>query len=255
MRVIDEGQGQPLLLIHGFPLDLTMWTDQAALAAELRLIRFDLPGFGAGPPAERFDQSMAGYADAACAALDQVGVKRAAACGLSMGGYILFELWRRHPERISALVFADTRAEADTPEGRQARLDGIAKLRGGRRQELLEGYLPKLLAPASLARPAIVERVRAMSSAASDAGIVAALQAMHDRPDSTPVLATIRVPTLIVVGAEDALTPPAMARVIHRGVAGSKLVEIPGAGHLAPLENPEAFNRALRAHLGHDLGT
>lgn len=238
----------PLVFVHGFPLDRTLFADQEELSDVARLLSFDLPGFGAAanlPPVA----GMAGYVDAVTAALDAARIERAVLCGLSMGGYILFELWRRCPERAAALILCDTRAEADPPEGKRARLEGIAKVRAGERAELIAGYLPKLLGPASLQREEVMARVRAMSAAASDQGIVAALQAMHDRPDSTLTLASIRVPTLILVGEEDSLTPPAAARAIQAGIAGSELQEIPGAGHLTTIENPSAVNAALRGFL------
>lgn len=236
----------PLVFIHGFPLDQTLFADQAELSETARLLRFDLPGFGTAAASRIERPGMAGYVDAVCAAMDRAGLGRAVLCGLSMGGYILFELCRRCPERALALVLCDTRAEADPPEGKQARLDGIGKVRGGRRGELLDAYLPKLLAPASLGRAELTTRVRAMGEAASDAGIVDALQAMHDRPDSTPTLAAIRVPTLILVGEHDAVTPVAAARAMQAGIRGSELRVIAGAGHLTPIESPAAFNAALR---------
>lgn len=244
MAISDRGTGPALVMVHGFPLDQTLWDGQSALEGKLRLVRFDLPGFG-GSTATAGPASMGSYAEAVVAVMDKVGLRRAALCGLSMGGYLLFELWRRHPERVSALVLCDTRAEADTEEGRAARREGMRMVREGRRQQLLHGYLPRLLAPSSLADERIVARVQAMSDRASDEGIAAALQAMHDRPDSIPTLGSIRVPTLILVGSEDLLTPPAAARVMQAGIPGSQLQVIEGAGHLSPLERPEAFNAAL----------
>jgi pimeloyl-ACP methyl ester carboxylesterase len=247
------GDGPPLLLVHGFPLDRSLWKEQVALREVARVISFDLPGFGEAPPPEG-PPSMAAYADAVVAILDAARLERAALCGLSMGGYVLFELWRRHPERVDRLVFCDTRADADPPAGKQARLAAIEQVRLGRRANLLDGLAPRLLAATSLAKPHIVEVVRMMGRRSSDAGLIAALRALHDRPDSTPTLRTVRAPTLVVVGAQDALTPPAVARVIHEGIAGSALVEIPDAGHLSPLENPGAFNAALREFLSEGSG-
>jgi 3-oxoadipate enol-lactonase len=238
------GHGAPVVFVHGFPLDRMMWRAQEPLAGALRLITFDLPGFGEAPPLVGAP-SITRYSDAVCEALDRAQLTCATLCGLSMGGYILFEVWRRHPERVERLVLCDTRAEADSSEGRQARQLGIRQIREGLRTQMLEAYVPKLLAPASFARPEIVDRLRAMNHRASDEGIVAALQTMHDRPDSTPTLPTIRVPTLIVVGSEDNLTPPSAAHAMAKAISGAHLVELPSAGHLSPLENPEAFNGAL----------
>ncbi len=245
----DRGEGRAVVMIHGFPLDSSLWDEQLALLARgLRLIRFDLPGFG-GQPAPEGRGSMGLYAEAVREVLDRAGLERATLCGLSMGGYISFEVLRRFPERVERLVLCDTRAEPDGAEAKAARQLGLRQLASGQRRELLEGYLPKLLSAASYQRAEVVERVRAMNARASDAGIAAALQAMHDRPDSTPLLAGIRAPTLIVVGAEDALTPPSAARAMQQAIPGSRLAEIPGAGHLTPIENPTAFNEALAAFL------
>jgi 3-oxoadipate enol-lactonase len=253
VRYDDSGGSKPaLVLVHGFPLDRALWRAQAALRDVARVISFDLPGFGEAPPAEG-SPGMGGYADAIIGVLDAARLERATVCGLSMGGYVLFELWRRHPERVERLVLCDTRAEADSPEGKQARLAGIGQVRRGQRAALLDGFPPKLLASGSLGKPQIVEEVRAMGRRSSDAGLIAALQALHDRPDSTLTLRTIRVPTMVVVGAEDTLTPLAAARVMRDGIVGSALVEIPGAGHLSPLENPEAFNAVLRGFLAPQL--
>lgn len=195
---------------------------------------------------------MTFYAEAVREELDRAGLKRATLCGLSMGGYVLFEFYRRYPARVASLILCDTRAEADTTEGRQARLDAIALIREGRRQEYLEGFIPKLLGPAALQSPSLLDHVRTMAARATDEGLIAALQAMLDRPDSTPTLGAIQVPTLIVVGADDKLTPPVVAQTMHQRIHGSQLTEIPQAGHLTPLEGAAAFNAALQRflHLG-----
>ncbi len=121
----------------------------------------------------------------------------------------------------------------------------MEQVRQGKREQFLESYLPKLLAPSSFQQSSLVQEVQAMNQQATDQGIIDALQAMRDRPDSRPTLATIHVPTLVLVGAQDSLTPPAMAETIHQGISGSELVEIPNAGHLTPLEDPSTFNAAL----------
>jgi pimeloyl-ACP methyl ester carboxylesterase len=239
----DEGAGQPLLLVHAFPLSSAMWVRQiAGLAPRCRVIAPDLRGFGETAPgsgAASLDQ----LADDLAGLLDQLKVERATVAGLSMGGYISFALWRRHRARIAGLILADTRAGADSAEARHGREQNarLAETQGA--AAIADQMLPKLLA-ASATTP-VRDEVREIIEANHPAGIAAALRAMAARPDATSLLAEIDVPTLVVVGGEDALTPPSEARILHEGIAGSRLVEIPGAGHLANLENPEAFNAAL----------
>ena len=241
----DRGEGEAVVLVHGFPLDRTLWQGQDPLTRQLRLVRFDLPGFGTEAATESWTASMETYSSAVLAAMDSAGLERATLCGLSMGGYVLFDLWRRAPGRIARLVLCDTRAEPDSAEARRGRQQGITTVRDGRRQELTDSMLDKLLCPASLAQPALVDPVRAMMARASDAGICAALHAMQHRPDSTPDLPGITVPTLVVVGSEDKLTPPEDARRMQASIPGSRMVELNGAAHLSPFENPDAFNNAL----------
>ncbi|MBK8479844.1 MAG: alpha/beta fold hydrolase [Proteobacteria bacterium] len=236
--------GPVLALVHGFPLDATLWAEQRALAGHVRLLTFDLPGFGA-QPAGPLPTDLGGYAEHVRAVLDAAGAERVILGGLSMGGYIAFECWRRFPQRIDGLLLCDTRAEADSVETRAVRERGIAAVHEGRRAELLENMIETLLSAASRARGRPAAATRAMMHRASDAGIIAALGALRDRADSTPTLATITVPTLIVCGEQDALTPPALARAMHAGIARSQLALIASAGHLAPLEQALAFDAAV----------
>lgn len=244
-----RGAGVPLLLLHGFPHDRTLWAPQlAGLGGVARCIAPDLRGFGASVgPAPR---SMDRHADDAVALLDALGVRRAVVCGLSMGGYVALALWRRHPARVRALVLADTRPDADGEEARERRraLLQVAREQGAAAvaERLLDGMVGKTT---RRTRPAVVARVRAMLERAPVPGIVGALEAMLARPDSTPDLATIRVPTLVVVGDEDALTPPAVARAMHEQIAGSTLAVLAGAGHVSNLEQPAAFDDAVRGLL------
>jgi 3-oxoadipate enol-lactonase len=239
----DEGSGQPLLLVHAFPLSSAMWTRQiAGFAPHWRVIAPDLRGFGgsaSGGAAASLDQ----HADDLAALMDHLGLDQATVAGLSMGGYITFALWRRHRARISRLILADTRAGADTDEGRQAREKNARLVEEQGPAALAEQMLPKLLA-ANAPTP-VRDEVRQIVGENEPAGLAAALRAMAARPDSTPKLAEIDVPTLVIVGSEDALTPPAESQALHAGIANSRLVEIPGTGHLSNLENPEAFNAAV----------
>jgi pimeloyl-ACP methyl ester carboxylesterase len=239
----DEGTGKPLLLVHAFPLSSAMWERQvAALSPRNRVIAPDLRGFGAsasGSGAASLDQ----HADDLAALLDHLKLDRVTVAGLSMGGYISFALLRRHRARVGELILADTRAGADGEEARQGREKNAKLAEEQGAGAIADQMLPKLLA--SSAPQALRDEVRRLIEANQPAGIAAALRAMAARPDSTPQLASIDVPTLIVVGSEDALTPPSESRAMHAAIAGSKLVEIPGAGHLANLEAPEAFNTAV----------
>jgi 3-oxoadipate enol-lactonase len=241
----DEGSGPPLLLIHAFPLNGAMWGPQiAALSRTYRVIVPDLRGFGASPVAPG-TTSLDQYADDMAALLDQRGLARqpVAVCGLSMGGYITFALLRRHRERVSALILADTRPQPDNEEGKRGREQNarLAEEQGPR--AIADQMLPKLLSPD--APDALRADVRRMIEANDRAGIAAALRAMAARPDSTPLLPTIAMPTLIVVGSEDAITPPSDARAMQAAISGSRLVELAGAGHLANLEAPDAFSAAV----------
>lgn len=244
-----RGEGEPLILVHGFPLDRTIWRGQGPLAHHLHLVTLDLPGFG-DTPASPAPQGLGRYTEVVLEVMDRVGLRRATLCGLSMGGYVLLDLWRRAPERVARLVLCDTRAEGDSAEARGARDQGIALVREGRREQLFDRMLPGLLTAASCAEPTVGNHVREMMKRASDQGLIDALQAMKGRPDSTSDLSTISVPTLVLVGAEDSLTPPAAARRLQSAIPGAALVEIPDAAHLSPLENPEAFNRALLDFFG-----
>jgi pimeloyl-ACP methyl ester carboxylesterase len=239
----DVGAGQPILFIHAFPLNGAMWERQTAeFAPRHRLLAPDLRGFGEsarGSGAASLDQ----HADDLAALLDQLGLDKVIVAGLSMGGYISFALWRRHRARIAALVLADTRAGADTEEGKQGREKNARLAEEQGSGAIADQMLPKLLSAGAPA--ALRDEARRMIEANDRAGVAAALRAMAARPDSTSLLASIDVPTLVIVGAEDALTPPSEAQAMFEAIPGCRLAEIPGAGHLSNLEAPEAFNSAL----------
>jgi 3-oxoadipate enol-lactonase len=246
-----QGEGPPVLLLHAFPLGLAMWDAQvSALRGQHQVIRFDDRGFGASPPGDGL-LSMERIADDAAALLDHLGIARAVVCGLSMGGYAAFAMVRRHADRLRALVLADTRAAADTPEGRESRAALAQKVLREGAVAAAEAFVPKLLGETTKRdRPQVVARVREMVLGNPPRGIADALAGLAARADSTPTLREIRVPTLVVCGEEDALTPPADAEALQRGIAGSRLVLIPRAGHLTNVEDPDAFNRAFLGFLG-----
>jgi 3-oxoadipate enol-lactonase len=238
-----------LLLIHGFPLDSRLWDAQVAgLSSRARVIAPDLRGSG------RSDVPPGPYSVDQCASdlvglLDTLGVRRAVVAGLSMGGYIAFALWRRHPERLQALVLADTRAEPDSPQGRANRDAAAVRVREIGPAAFAEEMLPRIVASANVEDPRIRGRALRMMAAQPSDGIVGALGALRDRPDSRALLPGISVPALVIVGHEDSLTPPADARAMADAIPNARLVEVPRAGHLSPLENPRAVNAALRAFL------
>jgi 3-oxoadipate enol-lactonase len=244
------GAGPAVLLVHAFPLGLTMWEPQAAwLADAYQVVRFDARGFGGSPPGDGL-LTMERIADDAVAILDHVGLPSATVCGLSMGGYAAFALVRRHPERLRALVLADTRSGADSPEARATRAAQAERVRRDGAASIADAVLPKLLGATSHRdRPELVARVRQAIEANPPQGIADALAGLAARADSTPILREIRVPTLVMVGEEDAITPRAEAEALHRGIAGSRLAIVPQAGHLSNMENPGEFNRQLRSFL------
>jgi pimeloyl-ACP methyl ester carboxylesterase len=241
-----------LLLLHAFPLNARMWEGQLALAdTGWRVIAPQLRGFDRGdgdPPGASVDD----YAGDVIDLLDALHIKQAVVGGLSMGGYVAFALLRLAARYVQGLVLADTRSEADTPEGLAGRARMLQLVQDKGPSAVADEMIPKLLGETTRAtRPAVVEQVRSLALASSAAAIEGAVRALMTRPDSTPLLSSIHVPTLIVVGDEDAVTPPAASEGMHRLIGGSELVRIPQAGHLSNLERPDMFNAALAAFLSH----
>ena len=245
-----RGTGPALLLLHAFPLGLAMWDDQArALSASFQVVRFDARGFG-GTPAGESLLTMERIADDAAALLDHLSLPAATVCGLSMGGYAAFAFVRRHPTRLRGLVLADTKASADTDAARRTRAEQAEAVRREGTSAIADAFLPRLVGPTTHAqRPAVVARLREIILANPSRGVTDALAGLAARADSTPTLREIRVPTLVVCGEEDVLTPPAEAEALQAGIRGSVLEILPKAGHLANVETPEAFSRALETFL------
>jgi pimeloyl-ACP methyl ester carboxylesterase len=229
-----------LLFIHAFPLDSSMWTEQGAVFPDA--ITPDLPGFGSAP-ASGDVMTMHEAAKRCVAAMDAVGVERAIICGLSMGGYVAFEMWRSYRNRVSGLIFANTRAEADDQIGVEKRLALAGRLRDEGSGFLVDAPPPLL---SDTAEDSLRERVRNMIAAQPSASIAAASEGMARRPDSTPDLPGISVPVLVVNSTGDALIPAEATARIAEGIPDASLVTIEGAGHLSNLEAPEHFNDALR---------
>ncbi len=239
-----------LVLLHAFPLNARMWEPQQALADHgWRIIAPVFPGFdgssGASPHATVDD-----FAGKLVDLLDSLHIEQAVIAGLSMGGYVAFALLRHARRYFSGLVLADTRSQADTPEGQQGREKMRALLREKGPSAIADEMIPKLLGDTTRReRPQVAETVRALIMSSSAEAIDGAINVLKTRPDATPLLSGIHIPTLIVVGEEDTLTPPEMSRSMHQAIHGSDLVTIPEAGHLANLERPRAFNAALATFL------
>lgn len=238
-----------VVLVHAFPLNAQLWNRQAQTMPEgWTLFAPELPGFGRShaTPAASIDD----LARAVFRAMDDVGIERGVIGGLSMGGYITFAMYRQQPERFVGMVLADTRATADTEQQKEARRKGIATVTQKGPGAIADEMLPKLLGQTTQREaPALVQEVRGMIESNSPAAIAGALEAMMGRPDSTGLLSTIDIPTVILCGDEDVLTPPADSQAMHRAIKGSRFEMIVGAGHLSNIERPAAFSHALEAFL------
>jgi 3-oxoadipate enol-lactonase len=244
-RCLDAGAGWPVLLIHAFPLTADMWRPQLErVAPGWRYLAPDVRGFGASP-AGSAQPTMDDYAADIEAVMEALEIETAVIGGLSMGGYIALALHRLAPDRFTSLVLADTRAEADTAEGRQGRRAMSELVRAEGAGAVADRMLPKLLSGRSLADADLPTAVRRMIEGNTTDGIDYAIHAMMDRPDSTPDLPGLSVPVLVIVGGEDQLTPPADSERMQRAIERSQLVVLPGAGHLSSLEVPDAFSTAL----------
>jgi pimeloyl-ACP methyl ester carboxylesterase len=240
------GYGAALVLLHGFPFDRSMWRGQAeALGGEFRVVAPDLRGLGETTSGDGA-LTIEVMAEDVAALLDELNLGRVVLGGLSMGGYVAFEFFRKFPGRVRALVLADTRPQTDTEEGRRAREENAQRALKDGMVPIVESMLPKLLTAGTRERGGeVLERVRAMMLGTSPEGAAASLRAMALRRDQTVILPSINVPTLIVVGDEDSITPPADAEAMNGKIEGSRLVVVEGAGHLSNVEQPEQFNRAL----------
>jgi pimeloyl-ACP methyl ester carboxylesterase len=238
-----------LLLIHGFPLTSEMWQPQIdALASDaLRVVAPDLPGFGSALGAMT---SMDDAADQVAAQLREIGARRAIIGGFSMGGYVALAFARRHATRMHGLLLVDTKAEPDTEDGKKGRYALAERARAEGKGIVIDAMLPRLVSDSTLnGRPDVVQQVLDIEAGATLDGIVGALHAMADRPSSVADLPRIAVPTLIIVGREDVITPVADAETMAAAIPGAQLTVIPDSGHLTPLEQPDAVNAAIRAWL------
>ena len=251
IAVVDHGQGHPLLLVHGFPLNHTMWKHQISeLSRGYRVLAVDLPGFGTSKPLEP-PVSIRDYADALAAMLEMLQINQPVTfCGLSMGGYIGWQFLKHHPEKVHSLIACDTRSDNDddrTARGRRLMAQQVVK---DGSSSVAATMTLKICGETSQERnPDLIQHVAAMIRSTQPQSIAAGQLAMSEREDATPILETIQIPTLFAVGMEDTITPPAQMKSLAGMVPNSRYAEIPHAGHLAPLENPVAFNTAVRSFL------
>jgi 3-oxoadipate enol-lactonase len=250
MAYDEAGSGTPVLLLHGFPFNRSMWDEQVAvLSSHYRVITPDLRGHGETTATDG-PATMDEMAQDVSALMEKLEISRATVGGLSMGGYVALALYKRFPLRVRALMLADTRAQADTEEGRANREVQAEKGMREGMEVIADAMLPKLLSPETMTeRPAIVARVREMIVNTQPEGAAAAQRGMALRSDQLPFLWRIIAPTLIVVGREDAITPVIDSERMHREIGGSRLQVIEGAGHLSNVEQPEEFNRVLTKFL------
>lgn len=246
----DTGAGMPLVLVHGHPFDRSMWREQtAAFSPKYRIIAPDLRGYGESEAVA--DKTMLEeFARDIEALLDELKVENIVLCGLSMGGQILFEFYLLFPQRVRALILADTFAQLDDAERKQARYDTAERLLREGMHDYAEEVLPKMIAPDTIEKqPKVAAHVLLMMRGASPKGAAAALRGRAERPDYTPLLSQINIPTLIVVGSRDEFTPVADAKFMREKIPNSKISVIEDAGHMPNLEKPTEFNRVVEEFL------
>jgi len=251
LNVFDAGTGHPVLFVHGFPLNHSMWRFQLEEFSKThRVIAPDLRGFGQSEDSANVS-TMPVLADDCAAVLDALQIDRPVTlCGLSMGGYVAWQFWKRHPDRLHRLVLCDTRAAADSPEVRQGRRASSDRVLKQGTAFLAESMIEKLFSPKTTSQqPDLVRDVQQMILTNSPQGVSAALLGMAARPDVTDWLPEINIPSLVIVGAADPISPVDEMRAIATALPQSSLQIIPDAGHMSPLEQPAIVNQHLRQFL------
>ena len=244
----ERGSGPVLLFIHGFPFDRTMWVAQLAGLAKIRTaVAVDLRGHGLSDVMSGGDFSMDLFADDVAKTLDAIGADKADIVGLSMGGYVLFSFWRRHPERVRSLIFIDTKAEADSDEAKAGREKTAETAASQGMQPIYETLASKVVGSSPSVE--VQDKLKKMMLGTAPEVAAADALAMRDRADSTADLPNITVPVLWLHGEEDALMPIEGARASAAKVPGAKFVSIPKGGHVSPMENPEAVDAAIQEFL------
>lgn len=247
---VAHGVGPTLVLIHAFPLNLRMWEPQIkALSDVCHVVAMDLRGFGASQTTDG-DFILEDLARDVQQLMYKLGHQRIILGGLSMGGYVALQFLKLFPDQVRGLILADTRAWPDTPEGREKRFAMIDEVNARGVRGLAQSFPQNAVSQVTAGgRPELVDRLKTWILDTEPATIVGAQRAMANRPDFTDLLPHIKVPTLVMVGEEDAITPPAEAERMAQLIHGAQLAKVPGAGHLSNLENPEAFNQAVKAFM------
>ncbi len=248
LHVLQSGdpQGLPVIFIHGFPFSHAMWSPQLSdLPSGIRAVAYDLRGLGASDPGDG-QFTIEGHVDDLIALLDSLHLAKVVVVGLSMGGYIALRALQRNPGRFSAAILCDTRSEADSDEAKLKRAAQIKSVKVEGSAAFAEGFLKAVFAAETFQKnPQAVALIRDIIVATSPRSIAGTLLALAARTDTSAALHQIAIPTLILVGENDGVTPPEAARSMHAKIPGSQLQILPGAAHMSNLENPETFNRAL----------
>lgn len=248
MAYEDRGNGLPILFIHGYPLNRRLWQPQVdGLSGSARILAPDLRGHGDSQSVEG-PYSMDTLAADCVALLDALDIhKPVVICGLSMGGYIALALYRNYPKRMGGLILAATRASADTPKGKANRDAAATQAKGNGVESVVESMLPKMMSPKTYQqKPELVQRVKQIMASTSLEGVLGDLMGMKERPDSTPTLGRISIPTLVIHGEDDQIISAEETKQMHAQIHDAFLETVPEAGHLLNLEQPQIFNQAVR---------
>ena len=252
MNYVERGTpgGIPLTFIHGFPFSLEMWEPQMwALPNQYRAIAYDVRGHGQSDVGDG-QYSIEFFVDDLVALLDHLVIERTILCGLSMGGYIALRAFERHPERFNGLILCDTKSTADSDEGKVKRATTLRSVKTSGVEQFANGFVKSVFADSTfVSHPEIIESIKSVIKSTSPIGIGGTLLALACRTDTTTVLPRISVPTLILCGEKDQLTPPKDSEFMHKQITGSSLHVIPAAAHLSNLENPGVFNEKLLTFL------
>ncbi len=252
LALADHGAGRPVVLIHGFPMDHSIWVHQVqALAPHYRVIAPDLRSAGCSsvtPGKVTVEQ----WADDLAAMLDALKINEPIVLGgLSMGGYVAFRFFQAHRSRLAGLILCDTKAAADTPQAAAGRLELAGRLEREGNRFLADTMPPRLLAPATLdGKPEVVEHLRQIILAGDPVGYAATSRGLAERPNFTPLLPQIDCPALLLVGRQDAISTAAEMNAMARTIPAARIVEIPNAGHVTPLEAPAEVTAAIEQFLG-----
>ena len=244
----ESGQGEVLLLVHGFPVDRRIWAHQVSGLSDVRrVVAVDLRGRGKSPAPSAGGWTMDTHAGDLAETIESLGVGQVDLGGISMGGYIAFAFYRKYPHMVRSLILVSTRAVADPPEYKTGRVTTAERARRFGTRALAGSMLPNLLAEG--APQEVQDEVLAMFDAIPGETSAEDSLAMKDRPDSTPMLSSITVPALVIEGAGEQLLPAGTARALADAIPGARMVSVPSAGHFAPVENPDGVNGAIRGFL------